>query len=137
MIEEEVNRQLESYVVQFVSYFGGVAGQPQAAAEASSTVDQALYVLNGGTLRSWTSANSGSLPVSLSRVDDPSTIADGLYLAILARRPTSEERAEVAQYLADVNRLEAKEKDPAKRRAAAIADLTWALVASAEFRFNH
>jgi hypothetical protein len=134
MIETEVTQQLESYVAQFVSFFGGVAGQPQAAAEASSNVDQALYVLNGGTIRAWTAANSGWLPGTLAKAADPATIADDLYLNLLSRRPTAEERAEVAGYLA---REEGRDKDPAKRRAAAIADLTWAIVASTEFRFNH
>ena len=46
--------------------------------------------------------------------------------------PGNAERAEVAEYLA-----KEKDKDPAKQRASAIADLTWAIVASVEFRFNH
>ncbi|WP_143552375.1 hypothetical protein, partial [Salmonella enterica] len=43
MIEDEVVRQLEGNIAQFVSLFGGAAGQAQAAAESSSTVDQALF----------------------------------------------------------------------------------------------
>ena len=37
----------------FVTYFGGVAGQPQENAEATSTVDQALFLTNGEPIRSW------------------------------------------------------------------------------------
>ena len=52
-------------------------------------------------------------------------------------RLTAEERAEAVEYLAERTRNLAKGQDPAKERAAAIADLTWSLVASSEFRFNH
>ena len=50
-----------------------------------------------------------------------------LYLSVLTRRPSDEERKEVAEYL----------KSRASERATALKDLAWALLASAEFRFNH
>ena len=69
------------------------------------------------------------LPGTLAKLTDPSAVADGLYLNLLSRRPTAEERAEIDEYLAG-------QKD-AKERAAAIADLVWSVLASSEFRFNH
>jgi hypothetical protein len=46
---------------------------------------------------------------------------------VLTRLPDAEERAEVAAYLEKQN----------ARRTAALGDLAWALIASAEFRLNH
>ncbi len=60
-------------------------------------------------------------------IADASAIADELYLSLYTRRPTEEERAEVARYLADRG----------KERVPALQELAWALLASTEFRFNH
>jgi hypothetical protein len=54
-------------------------------------------------------------------------MSEELYLSILTRLPSAEERAEVAEYLAR----------NAERRPAAIGHLAWALLASAEFSVNH
>ena len=58
---------------------------------------------------------------------DSGAIAEELYLSILTRPPTDPERKEVADCLAD----------RAADRAGALQDLAWALIASAEFRFNY
>jgi hypothetical protein len=54
-------------------------------------------------------------------------VAEELYLSILTRRPSDEERNEVIDY------LKSRDKD----RAAAFGELAWASLASTEFRFNH
>jgi hypothetical protein len=46
MIEAAVFERLESNVQPFIRQFGGVAGQPQAVAESTATVDQALFLIN-------------------------------------------------------------------------------------------
>jgi hypothetical protein len=46
---------------------------------------------------------------------------------VLTRLPSAEERKEVAEFLAA----------GAPDRRAALQDLAWALMVSAEFRFNH
>ena len=61
------------------------------------------------------------------RLPTPSAVAEELYLSLYTRRPTDEERAEVARYLADRG----------KERVPALQELAWALLASTEFRFNH
>jgi hypothetical protein len=54
-------------------------------------------------------------------------VAEELYLSVLSRQPTDEERKEVKDYIAsDTN-----------RRERTIKHLTWALLASAEFYMNH
>ena len=65
----------------------------------------------------------GYLLGRLAKLPDP---AEELYVSVLSRLPTKEEAAEVAEL------CRVKEDRPA-----ALQDLLWALIASAEFRFNH
>ena len=58
---------------------------------------------------------------------DARKAAEDLYLTILSRPPTDEESADVVRLLAV----------PAKDRPAAVQELVWGLLTSAEFRFNH
>jgi hypothetical protein len=129
VVEAAVQDQLAPTVGTFVRQFGGVAGQSQAAAESTTTVDQALFVTNGQPIKGWLDPSHGWLVGRCAKITDASAVAEELYLSILSRRPVAEERAEVAAYLAD-------RKDP-KERPAAVRELAWSLLASAEFRFNH
>jgi hypothetical protein len=135
IVEERVYGHLEPNVRTFVRQFGGVAGQPQEGAEATSTVDQALFVTNGELIRGWLNPTPGRLIGRLNALADPSAVAEELYLSLLSRRPTAEERAEVADYLA----RRAAESDPKKpaERPSALRELAWGVLASTEFRFNH
>ena len=58
---------------------------------------------------------------------DATQLAEELYLSVLTRRPTPEETSEVEAYMTP------RTDD----RPAAIKELTWALLTSSEFRFNH
>ena len=58
---------------------------------------------------------------------EPKAVAEEMYLSVLTRRPTDAEIAETTQQLTA----------RAAERPAALRDLIWALVTSAEFRFNH
>ena len=82
---------------------------------------------NGDTVRSWLAPKSGNLVDRLGRLTKPEEVAEELYLSVLTRPPEEDERREVADFLA------AHGKD----RTRALQDLAWALLASAEFRFNH
>jgi hypothetical protein len=74
-------------------------------------------------------------------ISDSSAVAEELYLSVLSRRPTTQERAEVASYLAERDRTtklsKTENQNPAQERAAALRELAWGLLASTEFRFNH
>jgi hypothetical protein len=135
IVEERVYGRLEPNVRTFVRHFGGVAGQPQDGAEATSTVDQALFITNGEPIRNWLGPAPGRLIDRLNDLADPLAVAEELYLSLLSRRPTAEERAEVADYLA----RRAARSDPKKRaeRPSALRELAWGVLASTEFRFNH
>jgi hypothetical protein len=127
MIEEAVFERLSPGARPFLRQFGGVAGQPQSAADSSSTVDQALFLTNGEPIKGWLSPQPGRLVGRCQAIADPAAVAEELYLSLLSRRPTPEERAEVVAYLAH----------RAYERASALRELAWALLASTEFRFNH
>jgi hypothetical protein len=123
--EAAVYGKLAANVAQFVRVFGGPAGQPQEGFEA--TLDQTLFLQNGALLRGWLAARPGNLADRLTRLADAAAVADELYLSVLTRYPSGEERKEVADYLAGRG----------ADRPAALQELAWALLTSAEFRFNH
>jgi hypothetical protein len=125
MIEEAVHERLKGGVAPFVRQFGAAAGQPQDAAEP--TVHQALFLSNGQPVQSWLTPTGSNLIGRLAAMPDPGAATEELYLSLYSRRPTEEERTEVAGYLADRG----------KDRAAAWQELAWAILASTEFRFNH
>jgi hypothetical protein len=125
MIEEAAHDYLASNIIPFVQQFGGAAGQPQDATDA--TVQQALFLSNGPQITFWLSPSGSNLMVRLAKLQDPSAVAEEIYLSFHSRRPTDEERAEAARYFAERG----------KDRASALQELTWALLASTEFRFNH
>jgi hypothetical protein len=110
-----------------VSLFSTPAGEPAVNQDFVATLDQALFLNNGKTLDGWLTPRPNSLADRLAKCADGAALAEELYLSVLVRPPSNEERAEVIQY---INR-------PGADRAQAIRDLTWALVTSVEFRFNH
>jgi hypothetical protein len=122
--EEVVHARLVANVAPFVRAFASPPGTP---AGFDATVDQALFLANGPLVRSWLAPRAGNLTDRLSRLTRPEDVADELYLSILTRLPDDEERQEVAGFLGS------RSTD----RPAALQDLAWALLTSAEFRFNH
>jgi hypothetical protein len=125
LVEEAVSDRLSGHLPPFVAQFGGAAGQPQDGGEA--TVHQALFLSNGQPIQGWLQPTAGSLVERLSKLNDPAAVAEELYLSLLTRRPTSDEKDEVARHL-DHRRGE---------RVPALQDLAWSLLASTEFRFQH
>ncbi|GIX03370.1 MAG: hypothetical protein KatS3mg113_0376 [Planctomycetaceae bacterium] len=104
----------------FATFFGNGPGQPQDQFYAS--VDQALFVANHGMVRGWT-VNLANL---LQTQSELTSALDLLYLRVLSRTPTPQEQARDLQHL--------QQRDD---RSQAWQELVWALLASAEFRFDH
>lgn len=123
--EQAARTALEKQVAVFVKLFGAEAGQPQDTFFA--TVDQALFFANGGQVRSWLAPSGENLTERLLKIESPEQLAEELYLSLLVRMPAAEEVADVKQYLA--------ERGDQKRDA--VQELAWALVTSAEFRFQY
>lgn len=115
----------EGLVKTFVSMFAAKPGEPDSGFQA--TLDQTLFVSNGALLRQWLAPRPGNLADRLVKAKTDAALADELFVSVLTRRPSASEVAMVSGY------LKGREKD----RPAAIQELAWALLASAEFRFNH
>jgi hypothetical protein len=108
-----------------VKVFGGAPGQPQD--EFYATVDQALFLENGGLVRGWLAPANGNLTDRLMKLEDPKELAKELYLSTFTRMPTDRESGDVAKYLAA----------RPQARLAAIQEIVWATLTSVEFRFKH
>jgi hypothetical protein len=119
--EPALHARVAPAAAPIVTLFSGPAGKPDAY-EAS--VDQALFLNNGALVRGWLGP-ARPLGAQLAKLAD-NQVADELFLAILTRLPSEEERREIEGYLKNQT-----------NRPAALQDLAWALGASAEFRFNH
>jgi hypothetical protein len=104
----------------FRNMFSARAGEPQDG--FSSTLDQTLFLKYGATVRGMLAGRVAGL----AKLTEPDAIAEELFLGVLSRRPTADEKKDVADAL----------KTTADRNAT-LTGLTWALIASAEFRFNH
>jgi hypothetical protein len=124
-LEQHTYDKLKSNIGTFVAFYGAVAGQPQG--DFFATADQALFAANGGAINSWVAPASGNVTERIVKQQDAKAAAEDLYLSLFTRMPTDGERVDVANYL----------KDRTKDRAAAAQELVWALLNSAEFRFNH
>ena len=120
--------QLDARLAPRLAPFRNVLGRGgEAGADTfSSTLDQTLFLKYGGAVRGLIPPRQGNLADRLGKITNPDAVADELFAATLARRPTADERKDVADALRDT-----------KNRQTTINELVWALVASAEFRFNH
>lgn len=119
--------KLSANVPAFVAAFGKRPGEPVDQGFETS-LDQTLFVAHGSLLRTWLApSKAGNLLGRLEPIKESDAVAEELYLSVMTRQPGDEERREVADYL----------KDRTKDRSAAMQELAWALLASAEFRFNH
>ncbi len=124
-IEQKVFDKLKGNVPVFTSMYAPGGGQPQG--DFFATADQALFTANGGTILSWLAPGGGNLAERMNAQNDPKLLTEDLYVTILARRPTDAEVAETTAYLA------ARPQE----KPACVQELMWALITSAEFRFNH
>jgi len=122
--EAALHARLAANVAPFVKTFGSPPGQAQ---EFDARLDQALFLANGPTVRGWLTPRPGNLIERLTQLTNADALADELYLSVFTRLPGAEERKEVTDFL--VGR--------SQDRTTALQDMAWALLASAEFRFNH
>jgi hypothetical protein len=124
-LEQLTYDKLKANLPTFVAYYGAAAGQPQG--DFFATADQALFVANGGSINIWVGPASGNVAERVTKQQDAKLAAEDLYLGLFARMPTDAERADVVNYL----------KERTKDRNVAAQEMVWALLNSAEFRFNH
>lgn len=118
-----VEAKLAPRVAAIRAAFAGRSGEPEDAGEA--TLGQALFLKYGGTVRGSIAARPGNLLDRLTKLADADAAADELFLSVLSRPPTDDERRDVVELLAG-----------APDRRGPLAEVVWALLASSEFRFN-
>jgi hypothetical protein len=117
---------------EFYHRFLRTFGQPQRSSacecerESDSTLTQALHLIGGRVVHNKLRADDGRVQRLASSNMLPNEVLDELYLAALSRFPNSDERQ------VGLNHLES-----ATERRAAVEDLTWALINSKEFLFQH
>ncbi len=122
--ENDLHTKVVGSAAPIVAAFGSVPGEP--AGEFSSTLGQTLFVKHGGHVRGLIAPRAGNLLDRALKLPDPTAVADELYLSVFTRPPTTEETAEITEALRGVT-----------DRTAVLTEIVWAMLATAEFRFNH
>lgn len=121
--EAALHKALKPEIDLVVARFAGQGGQKTSF---EATADQALFVINGPNVEKWLKPQDGVLTARLQKLDSPDELAEEIYVAVLSRLPSEDEKVAVIDYL-----------DSVSDRSTAIREMTWALLSSAEFRFNH
>lgn len=124
--EPAVYAKLGNNVTPFVKTFGGQPGDP-ADLGFQATLDQTLFIKNGPLIRGWLTPRPGGLTDRMLKAKDDAALAEELVLSVLSRQPTDAERTLISNFL----------KANGADRSAAVQELAWAFIATAEFRFNH
>jgi hypothetical protein len=124
LTEAALYTKLAPQAPTFVAVFASPAGKAQTY---DARLDQALFLANGSVVRGWLAPRAGNLTDRLAKLENADALAEELYLSVFSRLPTAEEKKDVGGFLTK----------HAKDRGAAIQELAWALLTSAEFRFNH
>jgi len=123
------------------SYFLSAFGRPVRAQTRESertsvpTVTQALHIFNGETLNNKLRAPGSSIDMLLKLDFTDDQIVDYLYLASFSRHPHDKERMALVDALKSAEEQKGQAGDDTRR--AVLNDLTWAMLTSEEFMFNH
>jgi len=123
---EDAAKTKDTWLSQFIIAFGTDEGDDSTTFNGS--IPQVLMMFNGELMKQATSTGQGGFLDRVARSSDsPAAKIDALYLAALARVPSSKER-QVATAL-----LAARKGDV----SAALQDVWWAVLNSNEFIINH
>ena len=108
----------------FIKTFANAPKDPEV--DFTPTVKSALFLMHEEKVLTLLKPRNGNLVDRLAQQSD-AAIADELFLAVLCRKPSEDDRKTVSKFLA---------KHP-ERKTDAISQLVWALVTSTEFCVNH
>ncbi|MEK6234858.1 MAG: hypothetical protein N2C14_09110, partial [Planctomycetales bacterium] len=115
--------RLDKLRKEFVKMFANPPRDPEV--EFQPSVRGTLFALNNARIQELFRRRDGNLIDRLSKLPDDQA-ADELFLAVLSRQPSPEDRADVGEFL--------------KRsgdRETVLGQLAWALWSSNEFFINH
>ncbi|QEL18360.1 DUF1549 domain-containing protein [Limnoglobus roseus] len=124
LTEPALHAKLAGNVAPYLRLYGNRPGETDDG--FVSTLDQTLFVKHGSHVRNLIAPRTGSLVERAAKLKEPSLVAEELFLTVYTRLPSDEERDEVAAVIRST-----------PDRTAALTDIVWAMLASAEFRFNH
>ncbi len=116
---------MESVLKLFRSVYAAQPGETED--EFSPSLAGALFISNERLILQWLTPRPGNLIDRLTQLEPADAIAEELYLSVLSREPTAQEKSDVADYL----------NDAPDGREVALREMAWALLASTEFRLNH
>lgn len=125
--EAALDAKLAGQATPLLQILAGTPGEPASSQDFEATLDQTLFLNNSKVILDLVAPRPGNLADRLGGLKEAPALADELYLSILARMPGEDERREVEEYL----------RPRGGDRLAAVQELVWALLTSAEFRFNH
>jgi hypothetical protein len=118
--------QFKKHYPRVLAAFANPAKEPEEAYQAS--LQGALFTLHDTQVLPLLEPRGKNLLARAVANPDAHTMLDELYLALLVRVPSGEERRTCLAFL---------EKAGAEKRVAALRDLAWAMVASLEFSLNY
>lgn len=126
-LEELVGQsgELKSTLKDFQTNFGNSPKEPET--EFAPSVKGALYLMHEDRVQKCLSPTAGTLIADLEKEPDDKAAVNHLFLAVLTRRATDEERTVLLAFL----------KENKNRRSAALASVAWAMLTSTEFMVNH
>ncbi|MCA9070272.1 MAG: DUF1553 domain-containing protein, partial [Planctomycetaceae bacterium] len=123
--EGKANEAYASLEKKFRAAFANEQREPEL--EVNATVKASLFLMNDEDVLGLLQPEPGNLMDRLGKMDDFGQVTEELYLSLLSRLPTDEERAEVVGYL----------EKSSNRREIAIRQVAWAMMSSVEFCVNH
>lgn len=109
----------------FAGAFANEAREPEG--EFKATVKGALFWRNSELVQKLLLRRPGNLMDRLLHIEKPAPLIEELYLAVLSRHPSGEERSIMTAF------LDSSDAD----RETAVRDAAWALLTSIEFYVNH
>lgn len=124
LTDAALQARLTPNLAAFRRMFGTRAGEPEEGFVA--TLDQTLFLKHGGSIRALIAPRANNLLERTMKLNNEAAMADELYLTVYSRLPSADERVEMASLL-----------KPGPDRATVLTEVIWAMIASAEFRFNH
>jgi Protein of unknown function (DUF1553) len=121
----------------FLTAFGRPIRQQTRESERTSvpTITQALHIINGDTLNNKLRDPDNSVDMMYRLGFSDEQIVDYLYLASYGRHPKDSEEKALTGALASAEQQKVPGVDDP--RLAALRDMTWSLLTSQEFMFNH
>lgn len=124
---------------QFLDVFGRPPRIICDASERSSdpSIGQALHVINGDTLNKKLSAPDGSIALFLKLGLSDQRILEHLFVTAFSRYPSDNERQTMLAELQKARLTKGTPEAQLEARRQALEDMTWALLTSKEFLFDH